>query len=33
MLTRFQEAKIISIKGRTVTVLDMNRLREEAEVD
>lgn len=32
-LARFQDQKIISIKGRTITILDIRRLREEAEAD
>ena len=30
---RFQDQEILSVKNRTLTILDMDRLKEEAEVD
>jgi CRP-like cAMP-binding protein len=30
---RFQEQEILSVKNRTITILNMDRLKEEAEVE
>jgi CRP/FNR family transcriptional regulator len=30
---RFQDQEILSVKNRTLTILDMDRLKEEAEVE